>query len=660
MSKIRPSTQLALDGATSGQAPVSDGTKWVPTSIETTAHASATYAPLPAAAVNALTGMFHVDGFGVKFDLKQVRDAVTTSGSPIVTSATAGFTQADVGKTVSGYPSGSPLSIAGTILSVQSSTQCTVSANATANATGVRFTYGTDNLASMQAAHDALPAKGGTIYLPAYGLAGMSGPVVITKPNVTVQGGNTGFRAPQFGAPGLGCTLMAFQDTDVIEVRANATDNTQRLTGMAFRNFGIFSAPPGLNGRGIYIHNIAVGGGATDWTVIEGMSIGNMGYGVWQSNGDSTQIIDSWISENGVNIHSEDSIYCTVARVVLADGGDNVQFLRDMGSRVVDCIISHGQYGVTASNSSEILVKDNTFVETNKQSVALTACSLSDVSGNVITRAAFDGVLFYGTTDSTVRDNIIRASGITTDNTYDHIKLDGSSGRNNVRGNVLRAGNEVNRTRYAVNVVAGGADNVVVDNDMLAAAWGADILDAGTRTITTAGNRFAQAARDSFTRTSASSLGTADTGQAWTALVGTWGTTGTQAYCPTPSGGASSVACVETNASDVDLQVTLVTSGDAGLAVRLTDQNNHFAVVASGGAVYRVQGGSASQVATFAACSNGDKIRIVAGGNVFTLYKNGAQVATWTDSFNQTATRHGLRLFNDSAVRFDDFAAVGI
>jgi Pectate lyase superfamily protein len=60
-------------------------------------------------------------------------DGVTTIGSATLTSATAAFTAADVGKGISG--AGIPVRT--TILSVQSATSLTMSANATATATGV-------------------------------------------------------------------------------------------------------------------------------------------------------------------------------------------------------------------------------------------------------------------------------------------------------------------------------------------------------------------------------------------------------------------------------------------------------------------------------------------------------------------------------------------
>jgi len=70
---------------------------------------------------------------------RTVSDGVTTISSPNITSATAAFNSADVGSAITG--TGIPA--ATTILSVQSATAATLSANATANGTGVSFVIGT-------------------------------------------------------------------------------------------------------------------------------------------------------------------------------------------------------------------------------------------------------------------------------------------------------------------------------------------------------------------------------------------------------------------------------------------------------------------------------------------------------------------------------------
>ena len=70
---------------------------------------------------------------------RTVSDGVTTTGQATISSATAAWTQADVGGSITGtgIPAGT------TILSVQSTTGATMSANATATGSAVSFTIGT-------------------------------------------------------------------------------------------------------------------------------------------------------------------------------------------------------------------------------------------------------------------------------------------------------------------------------------------------------------------------------------------------------------------------------------------------------------------------------------------------------------------------------------
>lgn len=69
---------------------------------------------------------------------RTVADGVTTNGSAAITSATASFTADDVGKPISG----TNIPASTTILSVQSSTAATLSANATGSGTSITFTIG--------------------------------------------------------------------------------------------------------------------------------------------------------------------------------------------------------------------------------------------------------------------------------------------------------------------------------------------------------------------------------------------------------------------------------------------------------------------------------------------------------------------------------------
>lgn len=113
--------------------------------------------------------------------------ASTTNGSPTVTSSTASFTSADVGKQITVHNSTGTLALSGTISAYTSSTQVTASANAGATVTNQRCTIGTDDTTAVQAALTALATArrgrfvldaGYYLYSATLGLFGASGDLI--------------------------------------------------------------------------------------------------------------------------------------------------------------------------------------------------------------------------------------------------------------------------------------------------------------------------------------------------------------------------------------------------------------------------------------------------------------------------------------------------
>lgn len=172
---------------------------------------------------------------------------------------------------------------------------------------------------------------------------------------------------------------------------------------------------------------------------------------------------------------------------------------------------------------------------------------------------------------------------------------------------------------------------------------------------------------DDFNRAdSTSSLGTpSDGGSSWVAAAGTWGINSNRGYLATSSGGQET-AYLESSVADVDVQVTLAVSGsDYGVCARLTDASNNLIGIRSGASDYRIYkrvAGSFTQLGSTVAVTsaNGDVMKFTANGSSLTLYQNGVSKVTATDSFNNTATKHGLRSNADTTTRFDDFSITGI
>lgn len=94
-----------------------------------------------------------------------------------------------------------------------------------------------------------------------------------------------------------------------------------------------------------------------------------------------------------------------------------------------------------------------------------------------------------GATDCTVRGNMVYGSGSAAANTYDGIHISPTivaASRNNIQANVVRETSH----RYGIRVNSALAvDNLITNNDVRGGYTSGGISDAGTGTITAAGNR---------------------------------------------------------------------------------------------------------------------------------------------------------------------------
>jgi hypothetical protein len=174
---------------------------------------------------------------------------------------------------------------------------------------------------------------------------------------------------------------------------------------------------------------------------------------------------------------------------------------------------------------------------------------------------------------------------------------------------------------------------------------------------------------DTFDRADSSGgLGTpSDGGSVWVQDTSgggvTFGISSNKAYDPFDNNGHL-VASLEASAADVSVQVTLAAfAGQMGLSARVSDANNFLNVRALAGTGYslfkRVAGSSTQLGSTWAGTpADGDVVKLVMSGSSLEVFVNGVSRITATDSFNSTATKHGLWAFaaNFTAARWDDFS----
>lgn len=158
---------------------------------------------------------------------------------------------------------------------------------------------------------------------------------------------------------------------------------------------------------------------------------------------------------------------------------------------------------------------------------------------------------------------------------------------------------------------------------------------------------------DTFNRANTTtSLGTADTGQAWQVLLGNWGILNNTAY--TPVAYSPSLAVLESNVSNCKVSAR-ITNWDLanqlkspGICVRVTDTANYFRIIKNDISpsivLQRREGGTITTLFTSNTLplANGDKIALNMSGATIQVIYNDTVLTTITSTFNQTATKHGL------------------
>lgn len=169
---------------------------------------------------------------------------------------------------------------------------------------------------------------------------------------------------------------------------------------------------------------------------------------------------------------------------------------------------------------------------------------------------------------------------------------------------------------------------------------------------------------DAFNRAdSTTTLGTADTGQAWTALSGTWGISSNQAYCVDANDGR--VAAIETGSTDQTVTVTATipnSSSYPGVLARLTDADNFYLAQINTGSttIYRNSAGY-SLLGTGSGAASGDVLEFSVIGTSLNLDVNGGSVISLTNSGITSGSLAGIRYATSSgspAIRWDDFSVV--
>ncbi len=175
---------------------------------------------------------------------------------------------------------------------------------------------------------------------------------------------------------------------------------------------------------------------------------------------------------------------------------------------------------------------------------------------------------------------------------------------------------------------------------------------------------------DNFNRSnSTNNIGSAQTGQAWTSLNGTWGISSNQAYAST-NGDGNLVAIAATEpATEVSARFSGMVNGHyPGLIARAENTTKFYVVEVSGENGHLWLYGSANDPlgeSSNGTVANGDLVTLrtetLSGATRVTVLRNGTQLFQYTDSAsdrpagNYYGLRNGVVSGTPGSLRFDDF-----
>jgi hypothetical protein len=133
-------------------------------------------------------------------------------------------------------------------------------------------------------------------------------------------------------------------------------------------------------------------------------------------------------------------------------------------------------------------------------------------------------------------------------------------------------------------------------------------------------------------------------GATWTETLGQWTSGGYSGGSAYPVGTASSIATIPGHADGTVSATYLTNPGNTlkqGVIFRLQDSSNYWR--AGRTALHLIQAGAVAGTFTYStAFSDGDRITAAFSGSNITIYRNGSQVLTITNSTLSTATKVGM------------------
>ena len=344
----------------------------------------------------------------------------------------------------------------------------------------------------FEQAIDLLPAEGGRIII-LEGLYTYSAVMLITKDNVTIAGQGKGTKIQSVGGLSVGITGIRAAGRQGVTLQDLLLDgNSDTHTGgthfgVSFREGSaefVLSNVTATNyrGSGIYLSGVN-DGNVNDCKLVSNTETGVYVSGFYGQNTDIT-IIGSRLKNNTNNgVRVDDGVRITI--------------------EANNCT-QNGRFGVRLENVENSSLVGNNCLQSGASAgysgIGLFDSNKNTVSGNVSNNNSYQGIYLLRSSDNGITDNVCDgssgASGIYLGTGSDRNKVS----NNNCSGNAGRGigvesnystvqGNKCyDNADYGITILVGATGNQVTNNDLYGNTSGG-LQDAGTGTVTTAGNR---------------------------------------------------------------------------------------------------------------------------------------------------------------------------
>ncbi len=196
---------------------------------------------------------------------------------------------------------------------------------------------------------------------------------------------------------------------------------------------------------------------------------------------------------NGIGLYSSSNNNVVTGNICQGSGNFGIYLYISSDNAVTGNTCQGSVYGIYLYSSLNNTVTGNTCQGNSMHGIRLDTSSNNAVTGNTCQGNGYHGIfLFHQTSYNTVVGNICLENSQAANATYNNIQIDFNADYNNVQANICRVGALTNKPRYGIFIASADCDgNMVTNNDLYQGGATAAFSDAGTGTITTAGNRLA-------------------------------------------------------------------------------------------------------------------------------------------------------------------------